>query len=133
MIRHYHAAQAVNEGDLPEDYIEIATKMLESEKQLDAVAGYARNAEEHWLPSLSEGRSGFRHGLPTQESRCRRWLCGGVNDRSAPVSMGKGGLFDLIAANTLDSSLYLINNAGHQVFRDQREKFNAAVGAFISL
>ncbi|CPT77942.1 alpha/beta hydrolase fold protein [Mycobacteroides abscessus] len=132
LIRHYHAAQAVNEGDLPEDYIGIATKWLESEKQLDAVAGYARNAEEHWLPSLSEGRRWVQERLADAGIPVPTLVVWGVNDRSAPVSMGKG-LFDLIAANTLDSSLYLINNAGHHVFSDQREKFNAAVGAFISL
>lgn len=132
LVQHYHAAQAVAEGPLPDDYVEIAAQMLESDKQQAAVASYNRNAEAHWIPSLAAAREDLQRKFRETGIPVPTLLIWGVNDRSAPVASGHL-LFNMITEKTKNSSMHLLNNAGHQVFRDQRKLFAATVGSFIEL
>lgn len=132
LVRHYHAAQAVAEGPLPEDYVDFAGQMVESDRQQAAVVGYNRNAAAHWLPSLTAVRDDLQGRFRETGIPVPTLVIWGVNDRSAPVTSGHA-LFGQITQKTKNSSMHLLNNAGHQVFRDQRELFTAVVGAFIEL
>ena len=130
VVRHYHAAQAVAEGDLPASYVQLAAGWLRSDNQRAAVAGYARNAAAHWLPSLVRAKADVQAKLRTTGIPVPLLLVWGLNDRSAPIALGHA-LFDMIGEHTRDASMLVINQAGHQVFRDQRQRFTSAVLAFI--
>jgi pimeloyl-ACP methyl ester carboxylesterase len=131
VISHYHAAQAVSEGDLSAEYLRLAAEMMEHPKHGESVEGYRRNCAAHWQPSLDRARehllahlddSGF--GVPTL-------LVWGKDDRSAPLERGQQ-FFEIVARKTDLASMYIVNRAGHQVFRDRPEFFNGAVAAFVS-
>lgn len=130
LVRHYHAAQAVAEGDLPMSYVELAAGWLRSDNQRAAVAGYARNAAAHWLPSLERAKADVHAKLRTTGIPVPLMLVWGLNDRSAPIALGHA-LFDMIGEHTRDASMLVINRAGHQVFRDQRQRFASGVLAFV--
>ena len=130
VVRHYHAAQAVTEGDLPTSYVQLAAGWLRSDNQRAAVSGYARNAAAHWLPSLVRAKADVQAKLRTTGIPVPLLLVWGLNDRSAPIALGHA-LFDMLAEHTREASMLVINRAGHQVFRDQRQRFTSGVLAFI--
>jgi pimeloyl-ACP methyl ester carboxylesterase len=130
VVRHYHDAQRITEGDLSEDYVQAAAQWMDSDKERAAAAGYRRNGE-HWAPSLQRARENVHDHLRSIGLAVPTLVVWGRDDRSAPAAGGLG-LFELIAERSPDASLHLINRAGHQVFRDQADSFNRIVGAFHS-
>jgi len=130
VVRHYHAAQAIAEGDLPASYVELAASWLRSDRQHAATTGYARNATTYWLPSLVRAKAEVHARLQTTGIAVPLLLVWGRNDRSAPLALGHA-LFDMIGEHTEDAAMLVINRAGHQVFRDQRERFSGVVVAFL--
>jgi len=130
VVRHYHAAQAVAEGVLPASYVDLAARWLRSDNQRAAIAGYVRNAATYWLPSLVRAKAEVHAQLRTAGIPIPILLVWGLNERSAPIALGHA-LFDMIAENTREASLLVITRAGHQIFRDQRQRFYSAVSAFI--
>lgn len=129
IVRHYHAAQAVAEGELPAEYVSAAARMLESPRQRAAADGYRRNAAARWLPSLERAKRDLHSQLLTAGLTIPTLLIWGLDDRSAPIALGHA-LFGLMARKSSRCSMYVVNRAGHQVFRDQPGTFNGAVGAF---
>jgi 2-hydroxy-6-oxonona-2,4-dienedioate hydrolase len=129
VLRHYHDAQRITEGDLPEDYVQAAARWMDSDKERAAAEGYRRNREQHWAPSLQRAREVVHDRLRSHGLAIPTLVVWGLDDRSAPVAGGHR-LFELIAERSPDASLHIINRAGHQVFRDQADSFSRIVGAF---
>ena len=130
VISHYHAAQAVTEGPLSPEYLRIAAEMMESVQHKEAVDVYARTSAQHWVPSLNRAKQSVLDRLSGTGLPIPVLVVWGKNDRSAPVELGHQ-FFELLTERTEDCAMFVINRAGHQVFRDRPATFNAAVIAFL--
>jgi pimeloyl-ACP methyl ester carboxylesterase len=131
VISHYHAAQAVTEGPLGTEYLGIAAEMMESAQHKEAVDAYARTSAQHWIPSLNRAKQDVLDRLGSTGLSVPVLVVWGKDDRSAPVELGHQ-FFEILAARTEDCAMYVINRAGHQVFRDRPEAFNNAVIGFLN-
>ncbi|GAA4886179.1 alpha/beta fold hydrolase [Pseudonocardia benzenivorans] len=131
VISHYHSAQAVAEGPLSPEYLRIAAEMMEGANHKAAVDAYTRTSAEHWIPSLGRAKRKVFDHLEGPGLDIPVLVVWGKDDRSAPVELGHQ-FFDLLARRTSDCSMYVINRAGHQVFRDRPEAFNNMVVGFVN-
>ncbi|NMH97337.1 alpha/beta hydrolase [Pseudonocardia sp. K10HN5] len=131
VISHYHSAQAVTEGPLSPEYLRIAAEMMEGSNHKESVDGYARNSEEYWIPSLVRAKQQTLDHLEGPGLAVPVLVVWGKDDRSAPVELGHQ-FFEILSRKTANCSMYIINRAGHQVFRDQPKAFNGVVVGFLN-
>jgi pimeloyl-ACP methyl ester carboxylesterase len=130
VISHYQSAQAVTEGPLSPEYLRIAAEMLEGTNHKESVEGYRRNSAEHWIPSLERAKQQTLEHLEGPGLAVPVLVVWGKDDRSAPVELGHQ-FFEILCRKTVDCSMYVINRAGHQVFRDRPGAFNNAIIGFL--
>lgn len=130
IIGRYHAAQAVAEGPLSAEYLKLAVEMATSPDFAAARATAERTKESYWMPSLARANRRALHYIEESGFTIPVLVVWGHEDRSAPVALGHS-LFAELAKNTPCCSMHIVNNAGHQVFRDQPAVFGSAVKSFL--
>ena len=112
------------------DHRVFLAEMMESVQHKEAVDVYARTSAQHWVPSLNRAKQSVLDRLSGTGLPIPVLVVWGKNDRSAPVELGHQ-FFELLTERTEDCAMFVINRAGHQVFRDRPATFNAAVIAFL--
>jgi pimeloyl-ACP methyl ester carboxylesterase len=100
-------------------YREAVRKMVDEQLGVTRFAPALRRDKRETLAWIAEGRL----QRPTQ-------VVWGADDKTALVERGVE-LFDLIAAHERRSSFHAINQAGHFVYREHPERFNALVTRFV--
>lgn len=131
VVAHYHAAQAIVEGPLSDEYLRVAGEMMNDVKHRKSVEGYARTTDRYWTPSLERANRATLDHLESTGLDIPVLVVWGQQDRSAPIDLGHR-FFSVLARHTDDCAMYVINRAGHQVFRDQPSAFCAAVSGFLA-
>lgn len=115
----------------PENFRRFVREIAGSPKL--AAEGAVLDRVEHslWEPSLSAARDRALSYITEAGLSLPTLVLWGQNDRSAPVALGHA-LFDRIARKARAvACLTVINDAGHNIFIDQSQAFNAAVTGFL--
>ncbi len=129
-VRVEPEGQAYSTAHITENYtarlLEIALlpKSQEAARRMQAIGGSV------WTPSLDRARDEMiawieERGLPVPTV-----VIWGMNDVSAPLRIHGLPLFERIAPKSPRTALFVVNETGHYVMREQPEAFHRAVRSF---
>jgi 2-hydroxy-6-oxonona-2,4-dienedioate hydrolase len=115
-----------------DNYVEAGYEVFQSAKYRESVAAVEGRGLRRtlFMPDLARVRADVLHWLETAGIGRPTQVVWGFNDRSASFDRGRD-LFERIASRERRASFHLINEAGHNPYRERPEQFNAIMASFL--
>ena len=118
---------------ITDEWIEGNIEYANSQKNTIAATKHSELEEKIFTKDLIERQKETHQWIREGKLNTPTLVTWGIDDPSAfwdPIGIN---CLNLILPNVKNSSMHIFNNAGHYVFREQPEEFNAVVIAFINL
>ena len=123
-------AMAFNKEHLTDDYLQRVLEVALLPKTQDANQRMEEIESTVWMRSLQPKRREVIRRIEDEGFRMPTLVIWALNDKSAPYPKGLQ-LFERVAFRTQNAELHVINEASHQVYREQPDKFNRALQDFL--
>lgn len=120
---------------ITDEYVDALLEIARLPKSMEAKrkhnpANRDVNLRKQFEADLSTVKNETLEAIKARYLKAPTLIIWGYNDPSAPVQLAMS-LFEVMSQSDVDVQLHIFNRAAHYVFREQAEKFNNLVTAFI--
>jgi 2-hydroxy-6-oxonona-2,4-dienedioate hydrolase len=128
-VRREPDANSFFQSHITDDYVERILEMARLPKMLEAQEKMKRLGAE-FDADIARMKAETLDRIRSGGLEAPTLILWGYNDPSAPLNLGLK-LMDVIAAAQPQTQMYIVNQAGHYLCRDQVDTFNRAVISFV--
>jgi pimeloyl-ACP methyl ester carboxylesterase len=129
-IRHFEEMIGYTTDHVTDEYVRAAAFMRENEKGLETARLMREGARERWHQSVGEAMDETQRRIKAGDLTAPTLLYWGRNDPTSVLEQGRA-LYELISQTNPNVRQYIVDKAGHHVYREYPAEFVAMVTAFV--
>lgn len=129
-IRHFEEMVSYTTDHVDEEYVRAAAYMRENERGLETARLMREGARERWHESVGEAMDVTRRRIEAGDLVAPTLVYWGRNDPTSVLQQGRA-LYELVSQTNPNVRQYIVDKAGHHVYREYPGEFVAMVTAFV--
>lgn len=129
-IRHFEEMVSYTTDHVTQEYVRAAAYMRETEKRMETARLMREGARERWHRSVTEAMRDTRRRIREGELVAPTLVYWGRNDPTSVLGQGHA-LYELVSQTNPNVRQYIVDKAGHHVYREYPAEFVAMLTTFV--